>query len=163
MSHTETAVQQTADKSGPRTLFARLGALEAFTWAGLLVGMFLKYVTETTELAVRIFGGLHGFVFLAYCVMAVLVGIDSRWKLARHAAALVAAVVPFLTLWTTLKVERGDWGVAPAWRLRTEHPTGLSERVTATVVRNPVKGVVGILALVAVLFVVLLFVGPPGK
>src|SRR3546814_20079346 len=88
VSHAEMAVQQTAGKGGPRTLFARLGALEAFTWAGLLVGMFLKYVTETTELAVRIFGGLHGFVFLAYCVMAVLVGIDSRWKLARHAAAL---------------------------------------------------------------------------
>ena len=34
----------------PRLLFRRLAFAEAVTWALLLTGMFLKYVTETTEL-----------------------------------------------------------------------------------------------------------------
>ncbi|UUZ61695.1 DUF3817 domain-containing protein [Nocardioides sp. B-3] len=45
--------------------------------------MFLKYVTETTELGVRIFGMVHGVVFIAYCTVTVIVAIDQRWSLPR--------------------------------------------------------------------------------
>jgi hypothetical protein len=34
----------------PRRLFRIVAVAEAITWAMLLTGMFLKYVTETTEL-----------------------------------------------------------------------------------------------------------------
>ena len=46
------------------TVFTIIARFEAFTWAGLLIGMFLKYGTETTELGVWLFGRLHGFAFL---------------------------------------------------------------------------------------------------
>ena len=49
-------------------LFRRVAIAEAITWALLLTGMFLKYVTETTELGVRVFGMVHGVVFIAYCL-----------------------------------------------------------------------------------------------
>ena len=53
---------------------------EAITWALLLTGMFLKYVTETTELGVRVFGMAHGVVFIAYCLTTVVVAVDQRWS-----------------------------------------------------------------------------------
>ncbi len=53
----------------PALLFRRVAVAEAITWALLLTGMFLKYVTETTELGVRVFGMLHGVVFVAYGVV----------------------------------------------------------------------------------------------
>ncbi|MET0467620.1 MAG: DUF3817 domain-containing protein, partial [Aeromicrobium sp.] len=63
----------------PRRLFRTVAVAEAITWALLLTGMFLKYVTETTELGVRIGGMLHGVVFVAYVVTTVVVAIDAQW------------------------------------------------------------------------------------
>ena len=45
-------------------LFATMALVEAATWTGLLLGMVLKYVTETTDLGVWLFGRLHGLAFL---------------------------------------------------------------------------------------------------
>ena len=82
----------------PRSLFRGLAVAEAITWALLLTGMFLKYVTETTELGVQVFGMVHGVVFIAYCLVTLLVATDQRWSLGRLALGLVAAVPPFATL-----------------------------------------------------------------
>ena len=82
----------------PDRLFRRLAVTEAITWALLLTGMFLKYVTETTELGVRIFGMVHGVAFVAYCVTTVVVGVDQRWSVRRALAALACAVPPFATV-----------------------------------------------------------------
>ena len=147
---------------GPDRLFGRLGHLEGVTWALLLLGMFAKYVTETTELGVRIFGMVHGVVFIAYCVVAVLVAVAQRWGIGRLALALVSAVVPFMTVWLTVRAQRNGW-LADQWRLRTEAPSGLPEKLTATVVRKPLAGVVAVLVVVAVLTALALLVGPPGK
>lgn len=149
-------------KVGPFYLFTRLGDLEGVTWALLLFGMFLKYVPETTELGVRIFGMLHGVVFISYCLVAILVAIDSRWSLGRLLLSLVAAVVPFLTVWVSFRAQRQGW-IGHTWRLRTESPTGLPERLAVPVVRHPLAGIgLGIVA-VAALTAIALLVGPPGK
>jgi len=42
--------------------------------------MFLKYVTETTEIGVQVFGMLHGSAFLAYLSAAIAAAIILRWK-----------------------------------------------------------------------------------
>ena len=63
----------------PKRLFSILAIAEAVTWTMLIIGMVLKYGTQTTELGVRIGGGVHGFVFLAYCVVTVLVATSERW------------------------------------------------------------------------------------
>lgn len=149
-------------KFGPSYLFTRLGDLEGVTWALLLFGMFLKYVPETTELGVRIFGMLHGVVFISYCLVAVLVAIDSKWSLGRLALSLVAAVIPFLTVWVSFRAQRQGW-LGDTWRLRTESATSLPERLAAPVVRHPLAGIgIGVVA-VAVLTTIALLVGPPGK
>ena len=77
--------------------FATVALLEAVTWTGLLLGMFLKYVTETTDLGVWLFGRLHGLAFLGYVATTVLVGMRLRWPMWALLAALLAAVPPLLT------------------------------------------------------------------
>lgn len=144
----------------PGVLFRRVAVAEAITWALLLGGMFLKYVTETTELGVRVFGMVHGVVFVAYCVATVVVAIDQRWSAGRAVLGLAAAVPPF----ATLPFERyaGRRGLlSDSWRLRSAPPASLPERLVAWLVRNPVRGLVAGLAAVVVLTGVALLAGPP--
>ncbi len=143
----------------PQALFRRVAVAEAITWALLLGGMFLKYVTETTEVGVRIGGMLHGVVFVAYCVTTVVVALDQRWTLRRTALGLLASVPPFVTVvFDVLMERRGAFG---PWRLTVEPPTRAVERPVAWMLRNPLLGLVAALATVAVLTGLALLVGPP--
>ncbi|MTB88516.1 DUF3817 domain-containing protein [Aeromicrobium senzhongii] len=144
----------------PRRLFRTVAIAEAITWALLLTGMFLKYVTDTTELGVRIGGMIHGVVFVAYVVTTVVVAIDARWSLKRTTLGLLAAVPPFFTIWFDVASERR--GALPdRWRLTTEQPAGTLDPVVAWLVRKPVQGVAVGLVAVAVLTGAALLVGPP--
>ncbi|MCW2797573.1 DUF3817 domain-containing protein [Nocardioides sp.] len=143
----------------PRSLFRIVAIAEAVTWALLLTGMFLKYVTQTTELGVRVFGMVHGIVFIAYCLSAVLVAVDQRWSRARTLLALASSVPPFATLVLERYVERHE-AAGVTWRLTAEDPRGLVEKVTAWLLRNPVHGALAGLVAVAVLTGVALVVGP---
>lgn len=78
-------------------LFATAALVEALTWTGLLVGMYMKYVSGTTDLGVWLFGRLHGLAFLGYVVVTVLVGARLRWPMWALLVALLAAVPPLLT------------------------------------------------------------------
>lgn len=79
-------------------VFALVAFFEAFTWAGLLVGMFLKYVTGTTEAGVWLFGRLHGGAFMIYLVMTIIAAISLRWKWWVALLALLAAIPPLVTV-----------------------------------------------------------------
>ncbi|MFE3311923.1 MMPL family transporter [Embleya sp. NPDC059213] len=79
--------------------FTRIAVIEACTWAGLLIGMYVKYIPKTTELGVRILGTLHGAAFIAYLLLTVLVAIRLKWRLGRTTLfALLAAIPPFMTV-----------------------------------------------------------------
>ncbi|MDN4175999.1 DUF3817 domain-containing protein, partial [Nocardioides sp. SOB77] len=80
-------------------------------------GMFLKYATDTTELGVRIFGPIHGGVFIAYCVTTVVVAVDPRGSPGRLVGGLASSVPPFLTLWFERYAGRQGL-LADSWRLR---------------------------------------------
>ncbi|WP_239073088.1 DUF3817 domain-containing protein [Sediminihabitans luteus] len=71
---------------------------EAVSWAGLLVGMFFKWILETTEVGVSVMGPVHGAMFMFYALLAVLVAVRLRWSVGTTLLALVAAVPPFCTL-----------------------------------------------------------------
>ncbi len=72
--------------------------IEAFTWAGLLVGMFLKYITETTPMVVTVFGSLHGAAFIAYVGITIATAIRMRWSWIVALVALAASVPPLFTI-----------------------------------------------------------------
>lgn len=79
-------------------LFAVIAVVEACTWAGLLVGMFLKYVTGTTEAGVWLFGRLHGGAFMVYVVVTLLAAWKLRWSWWVALVALAASIPPLVTI-----------------------------------------------------------------
>jgi len=145
----------------PLHLFRRLAIAEAITWALLLLGMFLKYVTQTTDLGVRIFGMVHGVVFVAYCLGTLVVAVDQRWTARRALLGLVSSVPPFLTVWFDRYAERRD-ALGTRWRLRDAEPARAFDRPVAWLLRNPLRGAAAGLLAVLVLTGVALLVGPPG-
>jgi integral membrane protein len=74
--------------------FRLIAIAEALSWAGLLVGMYLKRVAETTEVGVKVFGPIHGGVFVAFVVVAYLVGRARKWDVKTWVLALLGSIVP---------------------------------------------------------------------
>ncbi|MES3007425.1 MAG: DUF3817 domain-containing protein [Pseudomonadota bacterium] len=79
------------------TVFIVVARFEAFTWAGLLIGMFLKHQLEITDFGVWLFGRLHGFAFLAYLVVAIVAGLRLRWPWWATLVSVLAAIPPLVT------------------------------------------------------------------
>lgn len=150
--------------SRPLDLFRRVAIAEAITWALLLSGMFLKYVTHTTELGVKVFGMIHGIVFISYVVTTVAVWVDQKWTLRRGVGALLASIPPFVTIVVELLAVRRGW-LGDSWRLRTPSQAELSrpEALLRWVLIAPVRGLVVAVAAVTVLTGIALVVGPPGS
>lgn len=146
--------------SRPITLFRRVAIAEAITWALLLLGMFLKYVTHTTDVGVKVFGMIHGIVFISYVVTTVTVWIDQKWTARRGIGALLASIPPFVTLIVEVLAMRRHW-LGETWRLRVEDGDSHSERVVRWVLLAPVRGVLVGVAAVVVLTGLALVVGPP--
>lgn len=75
--------------------FRLIGLAEAVSWAGLLVGMYFKYLgSPRTEIGVKVFGPIHGGVFVAFLAAAVLVGLAFKWSITTWGMALLASIVP---------------------------------------------------------------------
>ena len=148
----------------PRTLFRRVAVAEAVTWALLLTGMALKYAVPATadigEAAVSVFGMAHGVVFLAYCVVTVVVAVDQRWRAGRLLLGLAAAVPPFATIWFHRYADRRD-ALASSWRLVVDPARNPLELLVAWLLRHPARGTAAGVAGVAALTCVALLVGPP--
>lgn len=144
----------------PRRLYRALATAEAVTWTLLLVGMFLKYVTGTTELGVRVGGLLHGVVFIAYCVATVAAWVDGRWPARQGVIALASAIPPLATLWAERHLDRRGLP-ATSWRLLDEPGRTLPERLLSPLLRRPALALVLGLVVVALLTLIALAVGPP--
>ncbi|NMA78275.1 MAG: DUF3817 domain-containing protein [Actinomycetales bacterium] len=146
--------------STPYRLYRVLAIAEVVTWTLLLAGMFLKYVLQSTELLVRIGGGLHGFTFIAYVVVTVLVAVDQQWRAKDLLLGIGSAVIPYLTVpFERSALRRGLLG--DHWRLRKEQPASAPQHVAAVALRHPIAA--GLIAVVgvSVVFTVLLSLGPP--
>lgn len=149
---------------GPKPLYRFFATAEMVTWALLILAMILKY-TGTTDAFMPVAGGVHGFVFLSYCVISVGVWINQRWSPGRGAAAVLLAVVPFATLPFERSLERRGEPDA-TWRLvdgRSPRPVGFWESLEAWVLRNVLLAAVLAVVAVGVVFTLLLLAGPPGE
>jgi len=82
------------------TAFRITAILEAFSWLGLLIGMYFKWIAETSDVGVKIFGPIHGAIFVAYLVATLLVARSQRWPIKwTTLLALGASIPPFFTIW----------------------------------------------------------------
>ncbi|MGC5014116.1 DUF3817 domain-containing protein [Streptosporangium sp. DT93] len=79
--------------------FRVLAVAEACSWAGLLAGMFFKYVAATGDLGVKVFGPVHGALFVLYGAGVVLSAREAGWKWGTVALGLACAVPPFTSVW----------------------------------------------------------------
>ena len=88
------------------TAFRVVAVAEALSWLGLLIGMYVKYVPETTELGVKIFGPIHGAIFVAYVLVALVGARALRWSAGTTLLALVASVPPLASVWFERRATR---------------------------------------------------------
>ncbi|HYH33120.1 MAG TPA: DUF3817 domain-containing protein [Pseudonocardia sp.] len=87
-------------------VFRVVAIAEACSWAGLLIGMFFKYVVVFDDIGVNIFGPIHGGLFVAYVVVTLVVARTFRWNLPTTLVALVASIPPLATLWFERRARR---------------------------------------------------------
>lgn len=81
-----------------------LGIVEGISFLVILfVTMPLKYIWEMRE-PNQIVGMAHGVLFIAYCVLVVIVGYRFKWKLLTIFWALLASVLPFGTFVADAKI-----------------------------------------------------------
>ncbi len=96
--------------------FRLIALAEAVSWVGLLIGMYFKYLgSPQTEIGVKVFGPLHGGIFLAFVAAALVVGVPRSWNATTWLLALLAGIVPLgsvmFLIWADL---RGRIGREPA-------------------------------------------------
>ena len=149
------------DAVSPKKLFMIFAFAEMITWAGLITALILRFAGITDQWVTPA-GGIHGFIFLCYCVTTVFVWVNQRWKTGAGILALITAIIPFATVPLEIIFKRRGM-LEGVWRLRpgADIPQGFVETVQAWVLRNLLMAIVlGILLIVA-LFIVLLILGPP--
>jgi integral membrane protein len=84
--------------TSPAGRFRLLALAEAVSWAGLLIGMFFKYVVVENEIGVKVFGPIHGAIFVGYVLVALLARDPQRWDVRTTFLALLASIPPFGTV-----------------------------------------------------------------
>ena len=93
----------------PRTVvtaFRIVAVAEALSWLGLLAGMFVKHGLQTSELGVQVFGPIHGAVFVAYVLLALVASRALRWSRGTTLLALLASIPPLATVWFERRASR---------------------------------------------------------
>lgn len=92
-----TITEISPSRTRTRTWFRAIAIAEAISWAGLLFGMYLKYVPESTELGVRVFGPIHGGVFILYVLSCLVAAWKFGWNIRTLFLALASSIPPFVT------------------------------------------------------------------
>ena len=93
----------------PTTLaraFRAVAIAEACSWTGLLIGMVFKYLVVFDEIGVRVFGPIHGALFVAYVIVTPLAARAFRWDRATLVLGLLASIPPLTTLWFERRASR---------------------------------------------------------
>ena len=82
----------------PAGRFRVIAVAEALSWLGLLVGMYVKHVADASEVGVKVFGPIHGVIFIGYVVLTVLLARQRGWDRKLTLLGLAASIPPFATL-----------------------------------------------------------------
>ncbi|WP_166868010.1 MULTISPECIES: DUF3817 domain-containing protein [unclassified Salinibacterium] len=147
--------------ASPKSLFRVLAFAEVGSWTLLIVGLILR-ATAGLDIAATIGGSIHGFVFISYGATAVLLTFHQRWPAGIGAVAIASAVIPY----ATVPVER--W-LARTGRLEgqwmLEVPAAPERRwydgIMVWFLRRPWVFGLLIVALIVLVYVVLVTLGPP--
>ena len=61
--------------------------------------MAFKYLVVFDDVGVRVFGPIHGALFVAYIVVALVTARAFRWSIGTTLLALAASIPPAATIW----------------------------------------------------------------
>ncbi|MFD6393827.1 DUF3817 domain-containing protein [Nocardia sp. NPDC055029] len=79
--------------------FRFFAVLEALSWIGLLTGMAFKYIpAEGNEIGVKIFGPVHGGIFVLFVITALLAARELNWSWKTTVLALASSIPPLATV-----------------------------------------------------------------
>jgi integral membrane protein len=85
-------------------LFRKTALAEAISYLVLLgIAMPLKYIWGQ-PLAVKLVGGLHGLLFVLFCLTLLIAMRAGRWSLSRAAMLFVASLIPLIPFWLDSKI-----------------------------------------------------------
>ncbi|WP_344111403.1 DUF3817 domain-containing protein [Kribbella alba] len=105
MTETTTVVESPAGSKQARW-FQAVAIAEAISWTGLLIGMLFKYVLSDNEIGVKVFGPIHGTIFIAYVITVAVVRKPLRWTWSTTLLALAASIPPLFTWFFELWAQR---------------------------------------------------------
>ncbi len=85
-------------------IFRILAFIEGVSFLVILfITMPLKYVLEMPQ-PNKIFGMLHGVLFILYVVGVIYLTFTQKWSLKKSVLALLASIIPFGTFWADAKL-----------------------------------------------------------
>ncbi|MFH6604925.1 DUF3817 domain-containing protein [Maribacter algicola] len=81
------------------TSFRITAVLEGISYLALFaVSMPLKYLAEIPE-PNKYIGYAHGFLFIAYIILAIVFWMEKKWNIKRLAVLIIASLLPFGTFY----------------------------------------------------------------
>lgn len=149
--------------ASPAKLFRLVATAEAITWALLISSLIARAFDTSLASLVSISGALHGFTFLSYGAMALVVGINQRWPILRLSFGVFLAIIPFATIPFEVWL-RGKQHLEGQWRKEsTEDPRDkkLIDRAFRWAINHPLIMFIGVLLAIVVVYNILLILGPP--
>jgi len=149
----------------PGNLYSLVSVGEAITWGFLISGLIIRATGNAPEWLIPLVGGIHGFMFLSYAVIAALVGVNQRWGFVGVAIAVVLAIVPFATVPYDRYLKKrqrltGDWRLEAT---DNQKDNGLIDRLFRWFINRPLVLVSVLVVGVVVVYVFLLWLGPPDE
>lgn len=147
----------------PKNLYGIVAVSEMVTWTGLIAAMIARYGFGADGDWFFFAGISHGTVFLAYCTVSVVVGLNQRWSIGRILLAFASAIPPYLTLpFDRSLLKRGL--LEGGWRtVASDDPrdSRFPDPLFRWFIQRPLVLVGAIAGTVVVLLTVFLQLGPP--
>lgn len=149
--------------SAPAGLFRIVATAEAITWALLISSLIARAIDSSLAGFVSISGAMHGFTFLSYGAMALVVGINQRWPIARQGFGVFLAIVPFATIPFEAWLRKREF-LEGGWRRESSDDPGdktIIDRAFRWAINHPILMFAGVLLAIVVVYNILLILGPP--
>ena len=85
--------------------FRWLAIAEGISYISFGITMPLKRIYEIPE-PNFVVGSIHGVLFIAYCVILIVLKIDQKWPMSKALILFIASLIPFGTFWAEKKYLR---------------------------------------------------------
>jgi integral membrane protein len=147
----------------PAALYRRIALAEMVTWTLLIIAMVARYGFGYDGGLFFVAGLSHGIIFIAYCISAIVVGLNLRWRVGTIILACVLALPPWATYPFDRWLEKRGM-LEGAWRLdKTDDPRDdrALDRLLRWWLARPVLFFFTIVLGMAVVITTLLSIGPP--